>query len=147
MFVERLWCSVKYLFQTNSIDELYCYVLVFLITNLTRNIMLKTPAQPPLPLFNGELVGYAMNERMTKRLVIQALFRATASKHPDKGLIAHSDRGGQYCAHDYQNLDVYKRQVLGPTFWISLLRHPYGKSERLILMHSMFTMHFGRRVN
>ena len=104
MFVERLWCSVKYLFQTNSIDELYCYVLVFLITNLTRNIMLKTPAQPPLPLFNGELVGYAMNERMTKRLVIQALFRATASKHPNKGLIAHSDRGGQYCAHDYQNL-------------------------------------------
>ena len=55
-------------------------------------------------LFNGELVGYAMNERMTKRLVIQALFGATASKHPDKGLIAHSDRGGQYCAHDYQNL-------------------------------------------
>lgn len=55
-------------------------------------------------LFNGELVGYAMNERMTKNLVIQALFRATASKHPDKGLIAHSDRGGQYCAHDYQNL-------------------------------------------
>ena len=32
-----------------------------------------------------------MNERMTKRLVIQALLRATASKHPDKGLIAHSD--------------------------------------------------------
>jgi putative transposase len=55
-------------------------------------------------LFNGELVGYAMNERMTKSLVIQALFRTTASKHPDKGLIAHSDRGGQYCAHDYQNL-------------------------------------------
>lgn len=55
-------------------------------------------------LFNGELVGYAMNERMTKSLVIQALFRATASKHPDNGLIAHSDRGGQYCAHDYQNL-------------------------------------------
>ncbi len=55
-------------------------------------------------LFNGELVGYAMNERMTKSLVMQALFRATASKHPDKGLIAHSDRGGQYCAHDYQNL-------------------------------------------
>ncbi len=41
-------------------------------------------------LFNGELVGYAMNERMTKDLVIQALFRATVSKHPDKGLIAHS---------------------------------------------------------
>ena len=46
-------------------------------------------------LFNGEVVDYAMNERMTKSLVIQALFRATVSKHPDHGLIAHSDRGGQ----------------------------------------------------
>ncbi len=55
-------------------------------------------------LFNGELVGYALNERMTKSLVIPALFRAIASKHPDKGLVAHSDRGGQYCAQDYQNL-------------------------------------------
>ena len=35
---------------------------------------------------------------------MRALFRATASKHPDKGLIAHSDQGSQYCAHDYQDL-------------------------------------------
>ena len=55
-------------------------------------------------LFNGELVGYAMNERMTKKLVMQALFRAAASKHPGQGLIAHSDQGAQYCAHDYQKL-------------------------------------------
>ena len=55
-------------------------------------------------LFNGELVGYAMNEKMTKSLVMRALFHATASKHPDKGLIAHSDQGSQYCAHDYQDL-------------------------------------------
>jgi putative transposase len=27
-------------------------------------------------LFSGELVGYAMSERMTKHLVMQALFRA-----------------------------------------------------------------------
>ena len=42
-------------------------------------------------LFNGELVGYAMNERMTKNLVMQVLFRVTAGKHPDQGLIVHSD--------------------------------------------------------
>ena len=47
-------------------------------------------------LFNGELVGYAMNARMTRHLVIQALFRAAASKHPDEGLIAHSDQGSQF---------------------------------------------------
>ena len=53
-------------------------------------------------LFNGELVGYAMSERMTKNLVIQALFQSVSAKHPAKGLNLHSDRGSQYCAHDYQ---------------------------------------------
>lgn len=55
-------------------------------------------------LFSGELVGYAMSECMTKALVMQALFRAAAAKRPGKGLIHHSDRGSQYCAHDYQQL-------------------------------------------
>ncbi|SFI22967.1 putative transposase [Nitrosomonas sp. Nm34] len=54
-------------------------------------------------LFNGELIGYAMNERMTTDLIIQALFRATDRKLPEKGLVLHSDRGSQYCAHDYQD--------------------------------------------
>ena len=36
-------------------------------------------------LFNGELVGYAMSERMTKSLVMQALFRAVSAKRPAKG--------------------------------------------------------------
>lgn len=53
-------------------------------------------------LFNGELVGYAMSERMTTALVSQALFRAVAAKRPAKGLIHHSDRGSQYCSHAYQ---------------------------------------------
>lgn len=55
-------------------------------------------------LFNGELVGYAMSERMTKNLVMQALFRGVSARRPVKGLILHSDRGSQYCAHDYQKL-------------------------------------------
>ncbi len=55
-------------------------------------------------LFNGELVGYALGSRMTQHLVMQALFRAVAAKRPDKGLIHHSDRGTQYCAHAYQKL-------------------------------------------
>ena len=45
-----------------------------------------------------------MGERITKSLVSQSLFRAVAAKRPAKGLIHHSDRGSQYCAHDYQKL-------------------------------------------
>lgn len=55
-------------------------------------------------LFNGEWVGYALDFRMTQQRVMQALFRAVAAKRPGKGLIHHSDRGSQYCAHAYQKL-------------------------------------------
>jgi len=55
-------------------------------------------------LFTGEVVGYAMGERMTKNLVSQSLFRAVAAKRPVAGLIHHSDRGSQYCALEYQKL-------------------------------------------
>ncbi len=52
----------------------------------------------------GEVVGYAMSDRITKNLVSQSLIRAAAAKRPGKGLIHHSDRGSQYCAHDYRKL-------------------------------------------
>jgi transposase InsO family protein len=52
-------------------------------------------------LFTGEVVGYAMGERMTRNLVSQSLLRAVAAKRPAAGLIHHSDRGSQYCAQEY----------------------------------------------
>lgn len=55
-------------------------------------------------VFTCEIVGYAMAERMTQDLVGRALFRAVQQKRPAPGLIHHSDRGSQYCAHDYQKL-------------------------------------------
>jgi putative transposase len=55
-------------------------------------------------LFNGEIVGYAMGERITKNLVSQSLFRAVAAKRPAQGLIHHSDRGSQYCSYEYRGL-------------------------------------------
>jgi len=55
-------------------------------------------------VFTGGIVGYAMGPRMTKNLVSQALFRAVAAKGPVPGLIHHSDRGSQYCSHEYRRL-------------------------------------------
>jgi len=55
-------------------------------------------------LFTGEIVGYAMGERLTKNLVTQSLLRATAARRPAKGMIHHSDRGSQYCALEYQRI-------------------------------------------
>jgi transposase InsO family protein len=55
-------------------------------------------------VFTCEIVGYAMADRMTQELTGQALFRAVQQKRPTPGLIHHSDRGSQYCAHYYRKL-------------------------------------------
>jgi len=55
-------------------------------------------------LCSGRIVGYAMAERMTRKLVCESLLKAVALKRPAKGLINHSDRGSQYCSSDYSDL-------------------------------------------
>ena len=55
-------------------------------------------------LHTCEIEGLALGERMTKELVSRALFGAVSHKRPPRGLIHHSDRGSQYCAHDYRRL-------------------------------------------
>ena len=63
-------------------------------------------------IFTGEIVGYAMGSRITKNLVSQSLFKAVAAKRPGSGLIHHSDRGRQYCAHEYRQLmDQFKMEA------------------------------------
>lgn len=53
-------------------------------------------------VYTCEIVGYAMGERMTQQLAGKALFMALKNKRPPTGLIHHSDRGSQYCAHEYR---------------------------------------------
>ncbi len=53
-------------------------------------------------LATREIVGSAMDERMTTELVQQALRAALRFRTPQGGCIHHSDRGSQYCAHAYR---------------------------------------------
>ena len=55
-------------------------------------------------LFSSEIVGYAMGERLSRNLVSQSLLRAVTTRRPGNGLLHHSDRGSQYCSHEYQSL-------------------------------------------
>ena len=41
---------------------------------------------------------------MKRDLAIRALNMAIALRRPPKGCIHHSDRGSQYCSHDYQKI-------------------------------------------
>ena len=41
---------------------------------------------------------------MKRDLAIRALKMAIALRSPPRGCIFHSDRGSQYCSHDYQKV-------------------------------------------
>ncbi|MGH8403741.1 MAG: IS3 family transposase, partial [Gammaproteobacteria bacterium] len=57
-----------------------------------------------MDLYTRMIVGWAMEARMTRSLVIDALRMAWFRRKPKPGLLHHSDRGSQYCSHDYQAL-------------------------------------------
>ena len=57
-----------------------------------------------IDLFNRQVVGFAMGERMTRTLVMDALRMAWFRRRPAPGLIFHSDRGSQYASNDYRQL-------------------------------------------
>ena len=55
-------------------------------------------------LCTRQVVGYSLSERMTAQLVCNALSMAIRNHKPSHGLIVHSDRGSQYCSHEYRNM-------------------------------------------
>jgi putative transposase len=57
-----------------------------------------------LDLFSRRIVGWAMSERMTRQLALDALTMALTHRQPPPGLICHSDRGSQYASHEFRAL-------------------------------------------
>lgn len=64
-----------------------------------------------MDLFSRQVVGWSMQPHMHSSLVTDALKMAWFRRHPEPGLIFHSDRGSQYCGHEFQDtLKGYKMQ-------------------------------------
>ena len=57
-----------------------------------------------LDLHSRRVIGWAVSNRMKRDLAIRALKMAIALRSPPRGCIFHSDRGSQYCSHDYQKV-------------------------------------------
>ena len=57
-----------------------------------------------LDLHSRRVIGWAVSDRMKRDLAIRALKMAIALRIPSKGCIHHTDRGSQYCSHDYQRI-------------------------------------------
>jgi putative transposase len=62
-----------------------------------------------IDLFSRQVVGWSMQAHMQSSLVTDALKMAWFRRHPAPRLIFHSDRGSQYCGHEFQStLTGYK---------------------------------------
>ena len=53
-------------------------------------------------LFSRQIVDWAVDETMTKELILEAFNMAVARRKVTPGLILHSDRGLQYRSGEYQ---------------------------------------------
>lgn len=57
-----------------------------------------------IDLYSRRVIGWAVSNRMKKDLAIRALTMAINLRQPPEGCIHHTDRGSQYCSHEYQKI-------------------------------------------
>lgn len=55
-----------------------------------------------IDLYSRKVIGWSMDKRMTRQLVIDALLAAYWRRKPKQLVIHHSDRGVQYASSDFQ---------------------------------------------
>lgn len=56
-----------------------------------------------LDVYNREIIGWSVNQRCSKDLVLNAFTMAINNRRPDPGIIFHSDRGSQYTSARFRN--------------------------------------------
>jgi putative transposase len=57
-----------------------------------------------LDVCGRRIVGWSVNQRLTKELVIEAFRRAVRQRTPVPGMIFHSDQGSQYASGEFRKL-------------------------------------------
>ena len=56
-----------------------------------------------LDLFSRRVVGWSMDSHLDRMLALDALGMALRTRHPEAGLVHHSDRGVQYASEEYRS--------------------------------------------
>ncbi|EML9723947.1 TPA: IS3 family transposase [Klebsiella aerogenes] len=54
-------------------------------------------------LFSRKIIGWSMQSRMTKDIVLNALLMAVWRRNPQKQVLVHSGQGSQYTSHEWQS--------------------------------------------
>lgn len=78
-----------------------------------------------LDAFSRRCVGWHLSHEMTTSLPLAALRQAVLARHPDSGLIHHSDRGVQYASQAY----VEQLKQIGAVISMSDVDNPYDNAK------------------
>ena len=78
-----------------------------------------------LDAFSRRCVGWHLSREMNTQMTSSALHQAIAERHPQPGLIHHSDRGVQYASHEY----IEQLQVIGAQVSMSAVGNPYDNAK------------------
>lgn len=103
-----------------------------------------------LDLFSRAVVGWAMDKRMTRHLVMDALIMAVQRRRPSPGLIFHSDRGSQYASADFQSL-LAKHDMLcsmsrkGDCWDNAPVESFFGSLKQELVFHQKYSTRFQAR--
>ncbi len=54
-------------------------------------------------LFSRKVIGWSVQPRMTKDIVLNALVMAVWRRNPHKQVLVHSDQGSQYTSYEWQS--------------------------------------------
>jgi transposase InsO family protein len=83
-----------------------------------------------LDAFSRKAIGWELGQTLETRLALAALAAAIASRHPQPGLVHHSDGGTQYASNEY----VTRLEACGAHLSMSRPASPWenGKCESFI---------------
>jgi putative transposase len=56
-----------------------------------------------IDLYSRKVVGWSMQSRIKKELVLNALLMAVWRRKPKSLVSVHSEKGGQYTSHDWRS--------------------------------------------
>lgn len=88
---------VKRDFSASAPNQLWCTDITYLWTEEGWLYLAAI-----IDVFTRKVVGWAMKDRLTLPLALEALAMAVQRQMPGPGLVHHSDQGCQYAAHEYR---------------------------------------------
>jgi transposase InsO family protein len=86
-------------FNPETVNQAWCGDITYIHTN-EGWLFLATV----IDLYSRKIIGWSMNKRMKKSLVVDAIDMALRKRKTATGLIFHSDRGSQYCSIEFRKV-------------------------------------------